>query len=746
MKHVIDFNSDWLFHTKWTDILKDSLKEAEIVNLPHNVKEVDLHYFDEDSSWFVSGYQRVLNWDKSFENKRILIHFEAAMSAAEIFVNGKSFGEHKGGYTPFTHDITDVLKKDSDNLIAVKLDSTERKDIPPFGANIDYLCYGGIYREVQIIVASDISIEKSMLTGLSDAKVCGKIIIRNSEKKKDVKENINIKIYDGSNVIHEHKEDIALSGQCFEEKDISFNVKENIKLWDIENPNLYKVEVSLSNKDSISHNIGFRTALFNVEGFFLNGNKINLCGLNRHQSYPFVGYAMPSRVQKRDADILKNDMALNLVRTSHYPQSRHFLDRCDEIGLLVIEEIPGWEHIGNKNWQDVSVNDVKDMVERDYHHPSIIMWGTRINESADNHDFYTRTNAMAKSLDNTRATGGTRCNINSELIEDVYVMNDFNHDGKLDPMRSQRAITGLDKLVPYMITEYNGHMFPTKMNDCEERQMEHTLRHYRIIDAVAKSDEVAGATGWCAFDYHTHYNFGSGDRFCYHGVADIFRNLKFAGTAYASQIDNKTKVYLEPISIFARGERSIGGVIPLVISTNCDYVDIYHGGKLLKREYPQSNRFMGLRYPPIVFEVFDDRLIGAQDWNVWDDIKLVGFIDEKVAIERQFAKNPLFSNLEVIADDDCLNAVKNGSAWDATRITIKAVDQCGNRLPYINLAVSIDIDGPAEIIGDTVFSLEGGLYSFWVKTINSIEEASNIKIRVKTKKFEEKIVNIRISK
>ena len=104
---------------------------------------------------------------------------------------------------------------------------------------------------------------------------------------------------------------------------------------------------------------------------------------------------MPGRVQRRDAWILRKELHCNIVRTSHYPQSPHFLDGCDEYGLLVFEEIPGWQHIGNEDWQKLALQNVDKMIRRDWNHPSIILWGVRINESGDNHDLYTNTNALA---------------------------------------------------------------------------------------------------------------------------------------------------------------------------------------------------------------------------------------------------------------------------------------------------------------------------------------------------------------
>ena len=262
--------------------------------------------------------------------------------------------------------------------------------------------------------------------------------------------------------------------------------------------------------DEDSRRFGFRDAQFTDHGFELNGKVIKLRGLDRHQTFPFVGQAMPGRVQRRDAQILRNKLKCNIVRTSHYPQSRHFLDACDEVGLLVLEEIPGWQHIGDEAWKQISVDNVRRMIRRDWNHPSIILWGVRINESKDDHDFYTRTNALAHQLDPTRQTGGIRYFQESEFLEDVFTMNDFGFP--LKPPNHPR----------YLNTEFVGHTYPTKTIDQVERLTEHTMRHARIHDQLASNPQYAGGIGWCAFDYNTHGNFGSGDRICYHGVTDIF--------------------------------------------------------------------------------------------------------------------------------------------------------------------------------------------------------------------------------
>jgi beta-galactosidase len=438
--------------------------------------------------------------------------------------------------------------------------------------------------------------------------------------------------------------------------------------------------------------IGFREARFTPEGFFLNGSHLKLRGLNRHQTFPYVGQAMPARVQRRDAWILRKQFKCNIVRTSHYPQSPHFLDACDEYGLMVLEEIPGWQHIGDQAWKELSVHNVEAMVRRDWNHPSIIMWGVRVNESQDDHDFYTRTNSLAHSLDDSRPTGGVRYKYDSELLEDVFTMNDFQI-----PLRPPNHPL-------YLNTEFIGHMYPTKRNDNIERITEHTMRHARVHDQLASANGYAGGIGWCAFDYNTHANFCSSDRICYHGVADIFRISKPAAGFYMSQCDPSEEVVLEPAFDWSRGDRNESFNIAMVCS-NCDHLKIYIRERLVAEVDPGRQTFPHLKYPPFVANI-------RREINPWGDLKLEGYIAGKKVITRILSGRGADRELQVEADD--LELV--GDGIDATRIVLKVTDEYGAVRPLANAAIALTVNGPAEIIGENPFALFGGVGAVWLKT------------------------------
>ncbi len=746
MRKTIRLNNDWYYQPRFDKYMINNwdLKGYEKVNLPHGNIELPYNYFDEKDFQFVSCYQKIFQIDKLEEGQRIFVRFEGVMTMAEVFINGISVGKHFGGYTPFQFDISEHVNQEDRNIMTVMVDSRELPNIPPFGDRIDYLTYGGIYREVELRIYDSTYINNARIEAIDIFEEKKKLMIHlntRSNIKIDTECTLELIIENRQgNKIYNEKVDVNISRGAKSFK-ILFEDIEGIALWDLENPNLYNINLKLKSSkstDVFEDRIGFRNCEFKEDGFYLNRKKIQIIGINRHQSYPYVGYAMPKRVQEKDAEIIKKDLHFNLVRTSHYPQSKHFLNKCDEMGLLVFEEIPGWQHIGNDEWKDIAVENVNEMIERDWNHPSIVLWGVRINESNDDEPFYKRTNELSRRLDSSRQTGGVRYIENSQLLEDVYTMNDFVLDGGEVELRNQKQVTGLEYNVPYLVTEYNGHMFPTKRFDCEERQMEHVMRHIRVQDAAFKDKNISGAIAWCAFDYNTHNDFGAGDRICYHGIMDMFRIKKFAAYVYKSQVNPKIEPVLMPVTYWARGERSIGGILPLILLTNCDKVELSFG-KLKTFELKRKPDVFGhLPYPPIIV---DETIISLEDigeWGMkWEDATLKGYLNNEIVIHKKLSKNPLPTHMEVIADELELSSKEK----DATRFVIKIKDQYDQIIPFFDRPVEIEVSGPARVLGPKISALKGGCLGFWIETIN---ESGEIKVTVKCDGFEPKILYLKV--
>ena len=670
------------------------------VVVPHTNVRLPWHSFDDKSYEFVPLYRRRFKLPAEAKGKHVFVDFEGVMTASTVWINGVRLGEYKGGYTPFSFDLTPHLDFDGENVLAVDVDSTERPDIPPFGYQIDYLTFGGIYREVSLRIVPGTFIENvfaqpgNVLTPHPSLKVECFLMTLDARKEPLT---LEVELRDGPRVIARNSLPVPASDAAAEPVPFSIHLDklDAIKLWDLSNPNLYSVQVRLLREtgllDADTRCVGFRHAEFTDHGFELNGKVIKLRGLDRHQTFPYVGQAMPGRVQRRDAYVLRHNLHCNIVRTSHYPQSRHFLDACDEYGLLVLEEIPGWQHIGDEPWKLIAIDNVSRMIRRDWNHPSIVLWGVRINESLDDHGFYTRTNALAHRLDPTRPTGGIRYFQSSEFLEDVFTMNDFGFP--LKPPNHSR----------YLNTEFVGHTYPTKTIDQVERLTEHTLRHARIHDQLASNPQYAGGIGWCAFDYNTHSDFGSGDRICYHGVTDIFREPKPAAGFYKSQCDPAEEVVLEPAFHWARGDASVG-FSKGVVCSNCDHLKVYIADQLVAEVNPDRKTFAHLLYAPFVADL-------SKAEGGWGDLRLDGYIAGKRVISKTMSGRGVDQKFTLLPDDMQLNA----DGADTTRVVLRVTDEFGAIRPFANDAIKLELDGPAEIIGDNPFALVGGTGAIWIR-------------------------------
>jgi beta-galactosidase len=400
------------------------------------------------------------------------------------------------------------------------------------------------------------------------------------------------------------------------------------------------------------------------------------------------------------------------------------------VGLLVLEEIPGWQHIGDIAWQDVAVDNVRRMLQRDWNHPSIVLWGVRINESPDNDVFYGRTSTLARSLDTTRQIGGIRNFAASHLLEDVFTINDFGF-----PLREPNHPL-------YLNTEFVGHTFPTKPTDDDERHREHTLRHARIHNQLASNARYAGGLGWCAFDYNTHANFGAGDRICYHGVMDIFRVPKPAAGFYKSQCDPSEEIVLEPAFHWARSDESTEFTVALVCS-NCEKLvfylrplgeseDSWH--KIVELD-PDRETFPHLKYAPFQMSLRQVRF--NQFSFPWGDLRIDGIIDGEVKISRTLSGSGIDRSFRLDADSTTLMA----DGADATRVVMRVTDEFGAVRPYANDPIVLTVEGPGRLIGESLFSLTGGVGAFWIRADTTPGEVT---VRAKHPRLGTKTVKLQL--
>lgn len=754
MKTYIDFS--WKFLPGFLgEYIKGLPKNATVVDIPHAPVEVPNSYFDERC------YQKVFTYEKTFdlpelslEKEKIILTFEGVMLKFHLYVNENDLGESLSGWVPCSFDISKYVKE-KNNRLTVVVDAKEDPEVPPFGKAVDYLTFAGIYRPVYI--------ERLPLTYISSFHAEG-----NSDGRLSISSEI---CGDGKKPVITYV--LSFGGKkILESKEKEINVPE-VELWDIDNPRLYTLEahlVSSDGEDVKTLRIGFRTARFMPSGFYLNGQKIKLIGLNRHQNYPYVGPAMPSSAQREDAEIIKIKCGCNVVRTSHYPQSEAFLSRCDEIGLLVIDEIPGWQHIGqDKAWRDNFMYFLEKMVDKERDHPSLIAYGTRIDESGDDDELYQKACDFVHKADNSRNNIGVRNFKTSHCQEDVYGFNDFSCCDATHGLDDPSTIKGA-KGKPILITEHNGHMYVTKQYDSIARREDNALRHLRVIDDAYKFERLSGAIGWCAFDYYTHSDFGSGDHICHHGVLDNYRNPKASCFSYLSQQDSLPVMWVAnpPLS----GDNDEALLKPLLVLTNCDYIELFVNDSFIGAFTPDKKDFPHLPHAPIIIDDFigasfkedsipkkyQKKIIkvlnmasskGMAHFTKKDYMKflpavikshlsfsdlsdlygkyvagwgekgkvycLKGYRDGKLVNTKRYGPSVSFSYRYEAYKQSLLNK----ETYDVSRVSIKFIDEYGTQLHYCNRNISFSTEGPIEVIGPKTVALEGGDISVYVRSLET---------------------------
>lgn len=759
MKQSISFG--WKFLPGFSDayVQNPLPSSASLVDIPHAPVIEPINYFDE------KNYQGLFSYEKTFDAPEgaavVLLTFEGVMLKLHPYLNGVDLGEKVSGWVPVSYDITSALKAKNNRLLVV-VDGREDPHVPPFGRVVDYLTFAGIYRPVYL--------ESKPLPYFSSLHVEG-----NKEGRLHLEPTL-VGDSKGSTLTYR----LSYGGRLIKEFSSNDVMIPNPELWDLDHPCLYELTASLASEsgvDTRTIRFGFRDARFTPHGFFLNGKKVKLVGLNRHQNYPYVGPAMPSSAQKEDAEILKMKIGCNLVRTSHYPDSEDFLSRCDELGLLVVDEVPGWQYIGkDAAWRANFQFFIEAMVEKERNHPCLIAYGTRIDESPDDDELYSKAVDYVHKINPTRQCLGVRNFKTSHCLEDVYGYNDFSC-GSLDHGLDDPKNTKGGRGKPILISEHNGHMFPTKQFDEPSKRLEHALRHLRVLDDAYKYSDLCGAVGWCAFDYNTHQDFGSGDHICYHGVSDIFRNPKAAAFAYASQSSRLPVMWIAnpPVS----GEYNECLTKPIYIFTNCDYVELYKNDQFVEVFKPDRKDFPHLPHPPIVVNDFVGALANQEGWSKGDTEKLrraMNYFGQVGIAHAQLSKVLFFlpvllrhhlSTAELSSlfnkymganekamvytfrgyregKEVCLKKdgpsthfsyrfdvsnqhLMNADTYDVARVAIKLVDEWGSQMHYTHNILSFETHGPIQVLGPSQVALQGGDIAVYVR---SLATKTNVEARL----------------
>ena len=747
------------------------------VDVPHNSGSSKRNYFTGEDDSKIVQYTKLFVVPDEMEGKRILLHFDGVMSCAAVFVNDKAAFAHKGGFTGFSYDITDLLC-DSENKLTVIVDSSERPDTPPYGAPLDYLGFGGLYREVWLEGVPPLYIKDTFINPMLTEK--GWKLDITGEIGGEGERKLAFSLYDGSKRL----------GSCQYKAEqanfhVSWTVSAEVTPWSPDNPKLYTFKVALSGGDELEYTIGFRQVRVDAQGLTLNGKRVKLLGLNRLQGYPCEGFAMPASAQRGDADLIKS-LGCNAVRTARYPQSRAFVERCNEIGLMVIWDMPGCHFAKGGEWLETLTENVRETVKAFRNEPSIVMWGTRTDDMAEHPAANKKIADLIRSLDASRPTFGVRSYKGGEALEDVFAYNDYESHSLTESFSyTVEEFTG--GKTPMMITEHSGHLYPARPDGGEREQLEQALSHARMIDAAFGSGRVIGTFGWCLADYNAHASYGGNDGVCCYGVCDANRVPKLAASVYVSQ--TSPKPMLDISSPMMAGEHRFGIIGRVVAFTNCDSVKVYKNDELIAEFFPDRTNFPHMPHPPVMIddliggkmaakEGFDEKkmrdvrraiselsddasvvgsspsagvkegllsIFGSKKEKITEEevvrlyeaygvtrsvrttFRFEGLIDGQVAvtvIKEPVSKTKFKVNVST-------SKLIHGDTYDTARIEVVAVDSHDNRIRHFTDCLTVTCDGALEVMGATVLPFVGGAAVFYVRTKGGRKQSS-VKVETQT--------------
>lgn len=748
-------------HQDWQFQMGEEVDESawKSVHLPHTPKIEPLVV---NNQWQgVCWYQKTIPATLTPKGKRHFFHFEGVMHDAQVWVNNQKVQRHKGGYLPFTVDLTDHLDYGSDNRVLVRVKNTDDSSIPPGKPlkGLDFNYYGGIYRNVSlsstenIYITEPVHANKPNSGGVlvhfdeissEEAKGIVKIHLNNmSDQTQEVKAVITLTDTENHQT-HFTSESVTIAPN----KDAIIENKIAVSvpfLWSPETPNLYDVDIAIIDADRPKVHIdkfhfktGIRKIELNEEGFFLNGEKRFLNGTNRHQEYPYVGYALPDNAHYRDAYKIKQ-AGFDFVRLSHYPQSNSFLDACDELGLMVMTCIAGWQYYEEGEFVDNALQDVRDFVRRDRHHPSIVFWENSLNESGMTDAFMEQANRIVRQelpYKDTYTAGWIDHPSYDLFIPARQHSRPPDYWSKYDNNNRKILIAEYGDWEYYAHNAgFNQHEF--KDLSPEERTSRQLRSHgeKRLLQQATNFQEAfnsnrigkntIGHANWLMFDY----NRGYADDLEASGISDIFRIPKFANAFYTSQKAPYQDAYSQPmVSIASYWEETSSPTVR--VYSNCDEVALYLNGKNVGKQKAQRNRISEhLNYPPFTFT------LPAYEKGT---LEAIGYINGE-----QVAKHSAHTPGEAVAVhleiDESGKPLQRGED-DLVFVYAKLVDENNTVVTSATDKITFSIkNDKAELIGSSDLHLEAGIASCLLRT-NYTEETITISVSTDTLKGDEIII------
>lgn len=709
-------------------------KEWNLVSLPDGIE-----YVPTEASGCVNyqgevWYRKHFTPEASWKGKQLFLHFEAIMGKSKVWINGTLVNEHFGGFLPVIANITEYIKYGEDNVIAVWADNSNDPSYPPGKPQdqLDFTYCGGIYRDCWMIVHNNVFITdpnyENETAGGGLFVSFGQISKKSAEVRLDAHiRNLSDKSFSGKVAYQLFDKDNRLVCQA----DKSFSVSkgkarqtsltltvENPELWEPDSPYLYQLHVLIKDKsgqtvDGYRRRIGIRSIEFKgKDGFWLNGKPYPypLIGANRHQDFAVIGNALSNSLHWRDAKKLR-DAGLRVIRNAHYPQDPAFMDACDELGLFVIVNTPGWQFWNNEPvFAQRVYSDIRNMVRRDRNHPSVWMWEPILNETWYPEDFAKNVvDILHEEYPYPYCYAG--CDVTAKGHE--YFPIHFTHP--LNGAGGAFNTATMDPKISYFtrewgdnVDDWNSHNSPSRVNRAwgevpmliQAQGYAKTDYKYTCYDALYRNTrQHMGGCLWHSFDHQRGYH---PDPF-YGGIMDAFRQPKLSYYMFCSQRPAETndKLIAEngPM-VFIANAMTPFSPKDVTVYSNCDEVRLTYckDGKQLVYKKEKTNE--GMPSPVITFkdvwDVMYDKQLARARKHADSYLLAEGLVDGKVVATHKVMPARRPSQIKLWADNEGMQTTADGS--DLITVVAAITDDNGNIKRLNNCHIKFEIEGPGELV------------------------------------------------
>lgn len=735
---VASMNPVWRFH-------KGSAPGAQapgfddsawaVVSLPHGVDLLPVEASGCVNYQGEAWYRKHFTPADSLKGKRLTLHFEGIMGKSRIYINGEEALTHYGGYLPAIVDLTDKLRFGSDNVIAVMTDNSNDPSYPPGKPQeaLDFTYMGGLYRDCWLIATNDVFVSDPNFEDSADAgllvdfssvsadKALGHIAtgIRNTGKSRFGGEVVYTFVNPRGEVAATTSRKVAIRPGAH------INIKDKVEierpmLWSPDSPQLYKLLVEVKDSDgkvvdSFYKRIGVRSVEFKgAQGFWLNGKPFGepLIGANRHQDFAIVGNAVPNSTHWRDAKKLR-DAGLRVIRNAHCPQDPAFMDACDELGLFVIVNTPGWQF-----WSDSPefaqrvYADIRNMIRRDRNHACVWLWEPILNETWYPADFARRAvEIVAQEF----PRGASLAACDEEARGSGHFKVRFSHPSNANP-QEKRPEMAPD--IAYFTREWgdnvdnwNSHNSPSRVaRGWGEVPMLVQARHYgapqypytSLNTLAATSPQHVGGCLWHSFDHQRGYH---PDPF-YGGIMDSFRQPKYSYELFKAQrpLQSAGRPYATGPMVFIAHEMTPFSPKDVTVYSNCPQVRLSFCKDGATRTMTQTapDSIHAMKSPEMVFEGMYDFMTdksltrAGKGGDVW--LLAEGIVDGKVVATHKVAPARRPSRIILTVDNEGVPLTADGA--DFVTVVAAIADDAGNIKRLSNQTIHFEVEGPATIVGD----------------------------------------------